>query len=107
MRHVLAILILVLSAWAFLPGAAQAHGMSHDMPHAGSCPDCPEMAGHPDAGQVEGHNCHHGAGCAAHGLPAGMNAFFRAAIPSEGHLPERHAAPRSALVTRDLPPPRS
>jgi hypothetical protein len=107
MRHFLAILMLVFTAWAILPSAAQAHGTPHEMPVLGACPDCTEMADAQAAEQSKGHRCHHGAGCAVHGLLAITPTVAPAPGLTGGPRPAAHAAPRSAMVARDLPPPRS
>lgn len=104
MRHILAILMLVLTVWAVLPAGAQAHGLSHAMPDAGACPHC---ADDPGAEHRDGHLCHHGAGCALHGLPAGASLPTPSSTLADRPRPAAHAAPRSALLARDLPPPRS
>jgi len=106
-RHILVILMLVFTAWAFLPAAAQAHGAPHEMPVSRACPDCTEMAGEHSADSPEGHGCHHGAGCVVHGLLAGTSTVAISPILTDGPRPAAHSAPRSALVARDLPPPRS
>lgn len=107
MRHILVILMLVFTAWAVLPEAAQAHGTPHEMPFSGACTDCVEMAGERPSEQSEGHDCHHGAGCAVHGLPVDASAVTVLPVLTGGLRPAPQAAPRSAMVARDLPPPRS
>lgn len=107
MRHILVILMLVFTAWAFLPTAAQAHGTSHEMPASGACPDCAGMASERFADQSEGHSCHHGAGCGVHGLLATTSTVALSPILTDGPRPAAQPAPRSAMVARDLPPPRS
>ena len=107
MRRILVILMLVFTGWAVPPAAAQAHGMPHQMPVPGTCPDCAGMAGEASADQPEGHGCHHGAGCVVQGLPAGTSTFALSPVPADRPLPAAQAVPRSAMVARVLPPPRS
>jgi len=106
-RHILVILMLVFTAWAFLPAAAQAHGTSHEMPASGACPDCAEKASERSEDHSEGHSCHHGAGCVVHGLLATTSTIALSPILTDGPRPTAQAVPRSAMVARDLPPPRS
>ena len=107
MRHILVILMLVFTAWAFLPAAAQAHGTTREMPISGACPDCAGLAGEHSADPSDGLGCHHGAGCVVHGLLAGTSTVAICPVLTDGPRPADHSAPRSALVARDLPPPRS
>lgn len=110
MRHILVIIALIVTAWAFLPVAAQAH----DVPHAemgsasteGDCADCPAMdtAG----GHGAGMDCHHGAGCgpAAHALPI-SHAFVVDPVAVRSSRPDNALQLASIFLSRDLPPPRS
>ena len=111
MRHILVIIALIVTAWVIVPDAAQAHGMTHsDMAAAGmddGCAGCPAY----DAG-TGGHdavNCHHGAGCGAvvHALPIALTVSVDQPTLSRGGRPENVVLPRSAFLSRDLPPPRS
>lgn len=110
MRHILVIIALIVTAWAFLPGAAQAH----DMPHAemgaegmdSTCADCPGMDG--AGGHASGIDCHHGAGCgpAVHALPVSLSfALDPLMTRSTRHYDTIDL--RSVFLSRDLPPPRS
>ncbi|MDV4166484.1 hypothetical protein [Rhodovulum sp. FJ3] len=110
MRHILVIIALILTAWAFLPGAVQAHDMPHSqtgaMPMQGACADCPtmeDMAGHGSA-----VDCHYGAGCgpAVYALPVFLS-FTLNPVTVGNTRPHDMIDPRSVYPSQDLPPPRS
>jgi hypothetical protein len=108
-RHILVIIALIVTAWAVLPGAASAHEGPHQAMagDALDCPDCPAMqAGAEEAGR---HDCHHGTSCgsALHALPAPLTLSVAAPTMSGVRRPAAGGLPRSALLLRDLPPPRS
>ncbi|WP_141101994.1 hypothetical protein [Oceanicola sp. 22II-s10i] len=110
MRHILVIIALIVTAWAFLPGAAQAHGMPHAEAGTttmdGDCTGCPEMGG--TGGHASGIDCHHGAGCgpAAHAMPV-FNSFAVDPVAVRSSRPDEALQLASAFLSRDLPPPRS
>lgn len=110
MRHILVIIALIVTAWAFVPGAAQAH----DMPQAeigagtmaGDCANCPGMED--TVGHTSGVDCHHAAGCgpAVHALPTSL-AFILDPVVTRTIRPNDTIDGRSITLSRDLPPPRS
>lgn len=107
MRRILVIMLLVLTAWVFLPGTARAHGQDHAMPAADDCPHCTAMVDADRADPAMPHPCHQGFSCPVHVLP-----LTTAAITPRAHAPlalppDRRAELPSAQVARDLPPPRS
>lgn len=110
MRHILLILTLVVTAWVFLPGAAQAHGGLHAPTAAPACAACVASAGAatpdlpPDIAAQ--HACHHGMSCAGHALPATSPAMIRPPATPRPLRPEPGSALRSVMLTQDLPPPR-
>lgn len=122
MRHAFAVLVLLITAWVGLPGAAQAHDAPHNAPHdaphdapldammamngPSDCPDCPMMRASDD--QPATQDCHHGAGCAP-ALPLGLVSFGVHIVGPEaarGLAPDDFALLRSVTLGRDLPPPR-
>lgn len=110
MRHILVIIALIVTAWAFVPGAAQAH----DMPQAemgagtmdGDCANCPGMED--THGHTWGVDCHHAAGCgpAFHALPISLS-FTIDPATTRTIRPHDTSDARSVILIRDLPPPRS
>ena len=110
MRHIFVIIALIVTAWAFLPGAAQAH----DMPHADTgaaamesdCADCPGMDDL--GGHAPGVDCHNWAGCgpAVHALTTSL-AFTLEPATSRSLRPHDTIDLKSVCLPRDLPPPRS
>ncbi|MFC4731342.1 hypothetical protein [Salipiger abyssi] len=110
MRHILVIIVLIVTAWAFLPGAAQAHEMPHSERSAatmeGDCADCPGMDD--TGGHASGVDCHHRAGCgpAVHALPVSLS-FTLEPATTRSTRPHDTIDPRSVYLSRDLPPPRS
>ena len=110
MRHILVIFALIFTAWAFLPGAAQAH----DMPPAeigaatmdSDCANCPDMDD--TVGHTSGIDCHHAAGCgpAVHALLTSL-AFTMEPATTRSLRPHDTIDLRSVTLSRDLPPPRS
>ena len=110
MRHILVIIALIVTAWASLPGAAQAH----EMPHAemgavtmdGDCANCPDMDY--TVGHTSGIDCHHAAGCgpAVHALPVSLS-FTMDPVATRTIRPHDTIEVRSITLARDLPPPRS
>ncbi len=110
MRHILVIIALIVTAWAFVPRAAQAH----DMPQAemgagtmdGDCANCPGMEY--TGGHTSGVDCHHAAGCgpAVHALPTSL-AFILEPAATRTIRPHDTIDARSVTLSRDLPPPRS
>lgn len=111
MRHILVIIALIVTAWAFLPGAAQAH----EMPHAamaldgkdGSCADCAGM--NAGTGHLTNAGCHHSAACgpAAHVLPVTFAFAVTRPVTARSTRPDDAVLLRSITLSRDLPPPRS
>ncbi|WP_136635538.1 hypothetical protein [Pseudooceanicola onchidii] len=110
MRHILVIIALIVTAWAFLPGAAQAHDMPHvemgDAKTNGDCADCLDMDD--TGGHASGIDCHHGAGCgpAIHALPVSLSVIADPEM-SRSTRPHDTVGLRSVSLSRDLPPPRS
>ena len=110
MRHILVIIALIVTAWAFVPGAAQAHDMPHVEMGAGTmegdCADCPGMDDR--GGHTSGVDCHHAAGCgpAVFALPTSC-AFTLEPATTRSLRPHDTIDPRSVTLSRDLPPPRS
>ncbi|MGI3169882.1 hypothetical protein ACRARG_12050 [Pseudooceanicola sp. C21-150M6] len=110
MRHILVIIALIITAWASLPGAAQAH----EMPHAemgavtmdSDCANCPDMDD--TVGHTSGIDCHHAAGCgpAVHALPVALS-FTIDPVVTRTIRPNDTIDARSITLSRDLPPPRS
>ena len=110
MRHILVIISLIVTAWAFLPGAAHAQ----DMPHAQmgattmdrDCADCLSIVD--TGGHGSGVDCHHGAGCgpAVHALPTSLS-FTLDPVMSRSTRPHDTMDLQSVSLSRDLPPPRS
>ncbi|MGB2201666.1 MAG: hypothetical protein ACPH5G_10075 [Pseudooceanicola atlanticus] len=110
MRHILVIIALIITAWASLPGAAQAH----DMPYAemgavtmdSDCANCPGM--NDSVGHTSGIDCHHAAGCgpAFHALPVSLSFAMDPAV-ARTIRPHNTINARSVILIRDLPPPRS
>ena len=105
MSRILAILLLILSAWVLVPGAAQAHEAAPEMAHAMACDDCADMAATTQGDHAK--DCLHGAGCLGYVL-----------VPQEmavtaSRLAVRMARPRTPLVLSsvavrlDVPPPRA
>lgn len=103
MRHILVILMMVFCAWAVLPAAAQAHGAPHGTAASTLCADCDHSA----VDEREHEGCHHGAGCAVYGLPAGTASVTLDPGIARAPRCDSPAAPPSALVAGSLPPPRS
>lgn len=103
-RLVLILIILVFTAWAIPPGAAEAHGTANDVTMAGTCAGCDDPARHTDH-QIA-PDCHHGIACAPSGLPATSAAIGPMPGLTRADRPEHQALPRSITLARDLPPPR-
>ncbi len=106
MRHVLAIIALIVTAWAAWPNAALAHEATHQAHAAELCTDCDVPAGiaH-DAKDA----CHQGPGCVPGGyvLP-GLAALNLAALVAGRALrPASMGLPDSLALRHDLPPPRA
>lgn len=110
MRHILVIFALIVTAWAFLPGAAQAHEMPQAEMGAGTmdsdCANCPGMED--TGGHASGVDCHHAAGCgpAVHALPISLS-FILEPATTRNIRPHDTIDARSITLARDLPPPRS
>ncbi len=101
MRHVLILLVFLLTAIVAAPGIS----VAHDMPHSAECPGCDTMVGGVEGGGD--HQCQHGGHVAAATLAE------ISAAPSPLHLVGSSGlmagdidAPSRALQT-DLPPPRA
>ncbi|TMV13082.1 hypothetical protein [Arenibacterium halophilum] len=105
MRHILVIIALIVTAWAFLPGAAQAHEMSY-AELEGDCADCPGMD--ETGGHASGVACHHAAGCgpALYTLPVFVSLAVEPVIFRSTRLHDTIVL-RSVSLSRDLPPPRA
>lgn len=109
-RKTLAIIMLLITAWAVLPGVAQAHDvsptvtvMSHDM---AGCPECPEQ----DASPHEmSKKCHYGATCgiAVHAIPTVPSFSLFAPLVKGPTYPDVVSRLNSVALARDLPPPRT
>lgn len=106
MRRVFAILALVLTAWALLPGAAQAYGAGHEAPMSRACADCLDMTAHASSDH-RADECHHATSCAIYGLPMTVSDTGPRPTVAQVLRPHGQTAVRSAMVARDLPPPRS
>lgn len=110
MRHILVIIALIVTAWAFVPGAAQAHDMPHVEMGAGTMDsECADCSGMDDTGgHTSGVDCHHAAGCgpAVHALPVSLS-FTIDPVVTRTIRPNDTIDARSITLSRDLPPPRS
>ncbi|MAQ82073.1 MAG: hypothetical protein CMH12_02445 [Maritimibacter sp.] len=106
MRHVLAIIALIVTAWAAWPDAAAAHEAMHQAHAAELCTDCDEPAGTSHDDMAE---CHQGPGCVPGGyvLPGLPGLNVAAPIAGRGLRPESMGLPDSLALRRDLPPPRA
>ncbi|MEC7257455.1 MAG: hypothetical protein VXW58_06505 [Pseudomonadota bacterium] len=110
MRHIFVIIALIATAWAFLPGAVQAHEMPHAEMGAATmgraCDACPGMD--ETGGHTSGVECHHSAGCGAAllALPVSQSVTADPAI-TRGVRPQDAIGLRSVTLSGNLPPPRS
>ena len=111
MRRILLLIALIAAAWASLPGAAMAHETPHDMLHATAaaseaCAGCVETVTDED-GQAE--HCHQGFGCgpAIYSLAEPGNPTVSFPVVALALHAAAPPGPRSVIVSKDLPPPRS
>ncbi|MCA0920659.1 hypothetical protein [Pseudooceanicola nanhaiensis] len=105
MSRILAILLLILSAWVLVPGAAQAHEAAPKMAHAMACDACADMAGAAQGDHAK--DCLHGAGCLGYVLVPQEVSVTVSRLVVRIVRPHTPLALSSVSLRLDVPPPRA
>lgn len=106
MQRILVILMLVLTAWAVMPGAAKAHVSHHETSMSQACPQCPEIGITAFDQQGSMHDCQHGTGCIGTLLPVTFSGPCPATLTSTAIYRGEPQLLSSISVGLDIPPPR-
>ncbi|MBL3705123.1 hypothetical protein GI582_20705 [Sulfitobacter sp. BDSS02] len=106
MQRILVILMVVLTAWAVMPGAAEAHVSHHETSLPQACPQCPEMGINAMEQQGSMHDCQHGTGCIGTLLPVAETGLHPAKLAATVVHQGEPQLPSSISVGLEIPPPR-